>query len=129
MTLDSLATTDDTARSRFHRLEAMLRCVLLMLTLGLLAMVVSPGTAEAHGLHVEESATDLADQITANWENLGVTAQCETTCCSPLTCASALVSLHDPSPRFDAEGERFSFPSDARAAGFLQTALRRPPRA
>lgn len=129
MTLDSLATTGDTARSRFHRLGGILRCVLLVLTLALLTMVVAPGTAEAHGLHAEESATDLADQIIANWENLGVTAQCETTCCSPLTCASALVPLHDPSPRFDVEGERFSLPSDARAAGFLQTALRRPPRA
>ena len=129
MTLDSLATTGDTARSRFHRLGVMLRCVLLLLTLGVLTMVVAPGTAEAHGLHPEQSATDFADQVTANGENLGVTAQCETTCCSPLTCASALVSLHDPSPRFDAEGKRFSFPSDARAAEFLQTSLRRPPRA
>ena len=129
MTLDSLATIGDTARSRFHRLGGMLRCVLLVLTLGLLAMVVAPGAAEAHGLHAEQSATDLADHVTAYEKDLGVAVQCETTCCSPLTCASALVSLHDPSPRFDAEGERFLVPTDARVAGFLQTALRRPPRA
>lgn len=129
MILDSLATTGDTARSRFHRLGVVLRCVLLLLTLGLLAMVVAPGAAEAHGLHAEQSAPDLADHVTAYEKNLGVAAQCETTCCSPLICASALVSLHDSSPQFDAEGERFLVPTDARAAGFLQTALRRPPRA
>lgn len=129
MTLDSLAMTGDTPHSRSHRLGGWLRCVFLVLALGFLGVFVAPDTAEAHGLHAEESATDLAEKAPATGENLGVTAQCETTCCLPATCASALVSLHDPSPRFDASSERLSFPSDARVAGLMQNALKRPPRA
>lgn len=128
MTLDSLATTCDTPHSRTQRLYGMLRCVCLVFGLGLLTMFVAPDTAEAHGNHPETSATNLAEQAKAIGETLGVTPQCETTCCSPASCASALVSLHDPSPRFDAESERFALPSNARVAGFVQSALRRPPR-
>lgn len=129
MTFDRLATTGDRPHSCFHRLGGMLRCVLLVLALGLLAMLVAPGAAEAHGFHTAESAADHSDEATATGDYLGVTAQCETTCCSPVTCATALVSLHDASPRFDTGNGRFSLPSDARVDGSLQTALRRPPRA
>lgn|GEM_PF-1971736 len=129
MTFDRLATTGDRPHSCFHRLGRMLRCLLPVLALGLLAMVVAPGAAEAHGFHTAESAADHSDEAPATGDCLGLTAQCETTCCSPVTCATALVSLHDASPRFDTGNERFSLPSDARVDGSLQTALRRPPRA
>lgn len=104
--------------------HVLLACVLLFAS-----ALFAPSKAEAHGLHMPATvAEDAGNAVSGDVEVTGKAAACETFCCSPATCASALLSLTGHVHGLTTFSARYARPADISAEAWPQTALKRPPR-
>lgn len=122
-------TTHATSRRLPSLASGALRQFVLACVLLFVAMILTPFKAEAHVLHAPGLLAETT--VDAGEGAAGLTAEtdgCETFCCSPAACASALLSVSGQTRGQVILAARYALPADERADAHPQTALKRPPR-
>ena len=107
----------------------LMRHVLLACVLLFASILIAPSKAEAHTLHMPAQVAEAAaDTGSGDADVAGKAAACETFCCSPATCASALLSLSGQIHGLTMPADRYAVLADLIPEALPPTALKRPPR-
>ncbi|WP_435259440.1 hypothetical protein ACSBLW_06630 [Thioclava sp. FR2] len=129
MTLMRLPTTNGLPRRLPFVASSLLHHVVLACVFLFASILLAPSKAEAHGLHTTAHVVETADDTGSGASDMVPDVdECKTLCCSPATCASALLSTLGHAHGLTTLSAAYALPSDTRAEARPQTALKRPPR-